>query len=195
MTKEEALQQAAEEIQKKEQHEFATKELAGKINSGTNEIVKNQRDNKVKELQEQQEAYVKVYKKENPVIAQEINDILGLSAKEGTQKNTLDGVINAIEFSNKVDQTRAAFTDEGSKNAFNRGVKQVGAEVFMAAYEKAGNNVFQALAEVNGCKDIIELIQQDERKEKEKKNILNPDKDSEMIEKIAQRVAEILKQK
>lgn len=200
MTKEEALQQAAEEIQKKEQHEFATKELAGKINSGTNEIVKNQRDNKVKELQEQQDAYTKIYKKENPVIAQEINDILGLSAKEGTEKNTLDNLMLQIQLSNKEDKYLASFKDEATFNAFNMGLERFGREIFIPEFEKNEYNVFTTLMKLYGLDTFDQLFEkiklENEQKKQDEKDFyrsVNPDKDSEMIEKIAQRVAEIMK--
>ena len=116
-----------------------------------------------------------------------------MKVNEDIEKNTLNNVMNAIEFSNKVDEIRASFTDETSFNVFNRGVKEVGSEAFVEAYEKAGNNVFQALADVNGCKDILELGQRDRQRNEEKMKLLKPE-DSEMIERIAQRVAQILKQ-
>lgn len=194
MTEQEALQQAADEIMKKEIHEKNRNELVNEINKETPIIVNAQREKRIQELQEQQEAHVKVYKRENPVIAKEIDDILSLSKKEQVDNDTLNGMMNAIEFSNKVDEIRASFTDEVSFNVFKRGVKEVGVEAFVEAYEKAGNNVFQALADVNGCKDILELGELDAKRDKELMRAFGNDKDSIMIEKIAQRVAEILKE-
>jgi hypothetical protein len=194
MTQEEALQQAAEEIQKKEIYKKNRNELVNEINKETPIIVNAQREKRIQELQEQQEAHVKVYKRESPVIAKEIDDILNLSKKEQVDNDTLNGMMNAIEFSNKVDEIRASFTDEASFNVFNRGVKEVGAEAFVEAYEKAGNNVFQALADVNGCKDILELGELDTKRKKDLMRAFGNDKESIMIEKIAQRVAEILKE-
>lgn len=194
MTEQEALQQAADEIMKKEIHEKNRNELVNEINKETPIIVNAQREKRIQELREQQEAHVKVYKRENPVIAKEIDDILSLSKKEQVDNDTLNGLMNAIEFSNKVDEIRASFTDEVSFNVFKRGVKEVGVEAFVEAYEKAGNNVFQALADVNGCKDILELGELDAKRDKELMRAFGNDKDSIMIEKIAQRVAEILKE-
>ncbi len=194
MTEQEALQQAADEIMKKEIHEKNRNELVNEINKETPIIVNAQREKRIQELREQQEAHVKVYKRENPVIAKEIDDILSLSKKEQVDNDTLNGLMNAIEFSNKVDEIRASFTDEVSFNVFKRGVKEVGVEAFVEAYEKAGNNVFQALADVNGCKDILELGELDAKRDKELMRAFENDKDSIMIEKIAQRVAEILKE-
>lgn len=194
MTEQEALQQAAAEIQKREIYEKNRNELVNEINKETPIVVNAQREKRIQELREQQEAHVKVYKRESPLIAKEIDDILSLSKKEQVDNDTLNGLMNAIGFSNKVDEIRASFTDEASFNVFKRGVKEVGAEAFVEAYEKAGNNVFQALADVNGCKDILELGELDAKRDKELIRAFENDKDSIMIEKIAQRVAEILKE-
>lgn len=193
MTREEALQQAADEILKRERQEIAKNELANAINKETTNQVNVQREQRLKDLREQQEAYEKVYKKENPAFTKEINDILGLGKKEEVNKSSLDNVMNKIAISNKVDEIRASFTDEASFNVFNRGVKEVGAESFLEAFEKAGNNVFQALADVNGCKDILELGERDRLQDKELMDAIDQDKEILKIEKIARRVAEILK--
>lgn len=193
MTEQEALQQAAAEILKKEQQEMAKKEFANSIDKETTNLVNTQREKKLKDLQEQQEAHIRIYKKEDYFLANEIINILGDKQKESIEKSSLENVMNKIAVSNKEDEIRASFTDEASFNVFNRGVKEVGSEVFMEAYEKAGNNVFQALADVNGCKDIFELGARDRMKNEELMKVLKPE-GSEMIERIAQRVAEILKQ-
>lgn len=194
MTEQEALQQAAAEIQKREIYEKNRNELVNEINKETPIIVNQQREKRVQELKEQQEAHVALYKRESSVIAKEIDEILSLSKKEQVDNDTLNGLMNAIEFSNKVDEIRASFTDEVSFDVFKRGVKEVGVEAFVEAYEKAGNNVFQALADVNGCKDIFELGELDAKRDKELMRAFENDKESIMIEKIAQRVAEILKE-
>ncbi|MEA4937204.1 hypothetical protein SDC9_154193 [bioreactor metagenome] len=194
MTEQEALQLAADEIMRKDMLEKSSKEIAGNINRETPNIVNAQREKRIQELQEQQEAHIKVYKRENPLIAKEINEILGLEKKESVEKSSLDNVMNKIEFSNKMDRIYSSFTDDASKNVFSRGIKEVGHEAFVEAYEKAGNNVFQALADVNGCKDILELGELDAKRDKELMRAFENDKESIMIEKIAQRVAEILKE-
>lgn len=203
MTKEEALEQAAADIQKKEQQEIAAKEISGKINSETIEIVKYQREQRVQELKEQQEAYIKVYKKENPLIAQEINDILGLSKQEKIQKSSLDNIMYQLELKDKEDSIRASFKkDEASFKAFNRGVSEFGRDVFISEFEKRGNNVYIALMKLYGFETINQLFekiklenQEREQSDKDLKRTINADKDEDMIDKIAKRVAEILNEK
>lgn len=200
MTREEALQLAAEEIQRKEQHDFAVKELSSKINQNTAETVKAQRDQKLKELQEHQEAYIKIYKKENPMITQEINEILGRVDLETKKNKANDNLMLQLELKEKVEFYRQKFEDAAQFNLFNRGVKEFGREVFIPEFEKNENNVFTTLMSLYGLETMEQLhekiiIENQERKQKEKEfeNIIHPDKDREMIEKIAQRVAEILK--
>lgn len=192
MTEQEALQQAAAEIQKREIHEKNRNELVNEINKETPIIVNQQREKRVQELKEQQEAHVALYKRESSVIAKEIDEILSLSKKEQVDNDTLNGLMDAVRFSNKRDEIYVSLPDDVSKSVFSRGIKEVGDRAFVEAYEKAGKNVFQALADVNGVKNIFELGELDAQRNKELMKAFENDKESIMIEKLAQRVAEIL---
>lgn len=117
---------------------------------------------------------------------------MSLSKKEQVDNDTLNGLMDAVRFSNKRDEIYASLPDDVHKSIFRRGIKEVGDVAFVEAYEKAGKNVFQALADVNGVKNIFELGELDAQREKQLMKAFENDKESIMIDKLAQRVAEIL---
>lgn len=194
MTDQEILDQAKAEIAKKEREVLNVAALEKTITAGTTQQVNAKRTEELRQLREEAEAYQKVYKRESVEIADKIKRIENIEQVEEVDKKSLDGVIGAIEFSNKVDDTRASFTEETGLYCFDRGVRVVGKEKFMSALENAGGNVYQALADIYGCKNIFELTAIDEKAKEDAEYLLSGKKDDrEFISRLAKEVAKQLK--
>lgn len=193
MTNEEIMQQAKQEIEKREVDKKNSNFLSSLINSGTDELVQAQRASEIEKLQEQQKAYEEVYKRPNPNIQMDIDKLKNLALSEQTHTKSIDNILSAIQFSNDVDKKRESFLNEFEKSAFDRGIKQVGSTVFMEALNKSNNNVFQALADVNGCKNIFELAEKEQKSRVDMEYIATQKKDDrEYISKLAKEVAKEL---
>lgn len=191
MTKEEALEKAAEKILADHDAEISRNGIAKMISQRTNVISTENRNQQLKRLKQEQEEYLSVYKHENPLIKQEIDQIYSQIEYEKINAKSIDNIMEKIAFVNRVEEVQKSFTDPTEAAVFQNGINKYGREVFMSAYDEAEGNVFQALLFVSGSKDMseyFEKIKLEERDEREFVLKMRGDRDGLMLEKVSQMV-------
>lgn len=164
--------------------------IADLIEKGTDEI----HQQNLKQLQKDNIHHLNRYGVEAPAVLAERERLADLKRAKEIDKTTLQNVMNAIELSNKVDETRASYEHDVEVIFFDKGIKEFGAEKFMATLAENPNDPMQTYATLNGHKNIMEYMDWFKKEKEEYQYTTGAKKDHrELAKQIGEAVAEALK--
>lgn len=80
------------------------------------------------------------------------------------EKEVTEKIKNVLNFTDDVEVKRSFYTSPTALLYFDRGVSEVGAQKFIEVLNNVHGNIYQAVAIINGCKNIVELVKMDGKK-------------------------------
>lgn len=179
------------EIPTREQIEAKnSQDIASLIEKGTEEI----QQQKLKQLEIDNKPYLDRYGVEAPAVLAERERLADLKRANEINKSTLQNVMNAVELSNKADETRASYQHEVEAIYFDKGIKEFGTEKFMTSLAENQNDPMQTYATLNGHKNIIEYNDWFKKEKEEYQYTTGAKKDHrEIAKQIGEAVSEAIK--